>query len=114
MPTPLEMRERLPQRMAAIGVSANTVCELAGMSPAQLSGFLNGKRPLAIDDVMRLHNSMSDLEQAARVCDGIPLDFKKTELVRGLLHRIKSGCFSVAQDPDRAFGRAQLILSALR
>ena len=27
MPTPLEMRERLPQRMAAIGVSANTVGE---------------------------------------------------------------------------------------
>jgi hypothetical protein len=113
MPTPAELRESLPRRMAAICLSSRDICKIAEWSESQLSGFLSGKRHVHIDDVQQLNAAMTELEHVAEVCSPIPVDFRNKELVLALVKKINEGHFRL-NDETTNYARMKIILTVLQ
>jgi hypothetical protein len=83
---PTEIRESLPGRMAALGISALELARLASWSQSQLSGFLAGKRTgMRLEKILRLHQTVVDLENLAARVAPLPLSFRNAEIIRSLL-----------------------------
>ena len=90
MPTPPEIRESLPTRMEALGVSQGDLCRLIEWSGPQLSGFLSGKRNgMGFEEITRLNNIVTDLERLAKLLDPLPIDFRRTDSIRALIEQYR-------------------------
>ena len=115
MPTPAEIRESIPSRMAALGISQMELCKLSGWTHPQLSGFLRGKRSgMAFEEMSRLNSTVVELERLAKLLAPVPIDFSRTDCVRELIQRYKNGEISFySSDEDANSARVQIIVTAI-
>lgn len=85
MRTPEQIRSTLKTRLVALGVSQAEFCDIAIVSDAKLSRFINGARGTHIRDLQRIEHTLAGLERLAAKCTPIPINFADYMAIRRLL-----------------------------
>lgn len=92
MPTPTEIREALPEKIAALKISATDLSKLTGWNRAQVSGFLDGSRQgMGINAMNEFYQTVVALERLAAMVAPIPVNWGDTEMVNCVLKKIDAG-----------------------
>jgi hypothetical protein len=74
-----------------LGINVSQLSALSGIPPSKLSLFLGGTRGISNYEITTLRSTLADVEQLIEVAKPFPLSFKKTEIIRDLITKIKSG-----------------------
>ncbi len=87
----LELIELVRKKLAALNAPASCVAALAGVSISDVSLYLNGQRSAPPEKALRLYNAALKLEALAAQLGGIPLDYRRADVLKRVLERIDSG-----------------------
>lgn len=87
----LDATKRIPQRLAALGVSLNFFGRCVGLSSGEVSNLFNARKPLAGHRAKALLGVVADLEMLQRTFDPAPIKFSDHELILSLIQQLKSG-----------------------
>ena len=86
----LDLTRRVPQRLAAIGVSLNFFGKLLGMSSAEVSRIFGQTKALPGDKAERIEKMVKGPERLAEMSPA-PVLFKDSEQILDILQRIEDG-----------------------
>lgn len=87
----LDATKRIPQRLAALGMSLNFFGRCVGLSSGEVSNLFSTKKRLSGDKARSLLSMVSDLEMLAQAFSPCPVLFKDHELILDLIRQLKSG-----------------------
>jgi hypothetical protein len=96
----LDATQRIPKRLAALGVSLNFYGRCVGLSSGEVSNLFSAKKPLSGSKAKSLLAMVADLEMLAQAFSPCPVLFKDYELILGLVKQLKDGSLLVGKMRD--------------
>jgi hypothetical protein len=73
-----------------LGINVSQLSALSGIPPSKLSLFLGGTCGIRNHEITTLRSTLDDVEQLIEVAKPFPLSFKKTEVIRDLIQKMKN------------------------
>jgi hypothetical protein len=87
---PAKWASIIGQRMALLsGVSQPTICSLTGVNLNRLGQFLTGAKDLDNETVLKIYNTLLQLERIQHLMEPVPVDFRNIRAIKELLERIR-------------------------
>jgi hypothetical protein len=77
--------------MYAMSINVVQLSEISGIAANKLSLFVNGTRGMRNDEVISLRQSLMDIAELIKFAEPFPLSFKKTQVIRDLIQKMKNG-----------------------
>jgi hypothetical protein len=115
MPTPADVRESLPARITALGISRADFCRIVGWSGTKLSRFLSGDDGMGFPEITGIHLAVDELQRISDLLKPVRINFSDAQSVNALLNLYRRGELSTVanglEDETRITRGITLILA---
>ena len=83
------------EKMTRLAVPASTIATLSNISHSDLCRFINGVKKPSEDAVLKINETISNLERLIEGSRPLPLDFRRVAALKEILSEMDSGHFRV-------------------
>lgn len=93
----LDAKNRIPVRLAALGVSLNFYGRCLGISSGEISNLLGSRKRMTGAKSKELTDMVDDLELVARAFSPAPVLFKDPDAILDLIRQLKDGSLLIGK-----------------